>query len=198
MRASNIMAGVISVRSREAVKKAVRILKRGGVIIFPTETAYGLGADATNRKAVGRVFEIKQMQPAKKISSMVSDKGMVHRFFGKDRQVDALIDALLPGPLTIITKDRSFRIPAYKFCRELAKALRRPITATSANLVGQPDNYSINHILKCLKGVDLIVDGGRLPKRKTSTVYDLDKDIVYRKGPIGIRRVRAVLARLHK
>lgn len=185
-----IMVKIVQVSSKKAVQTAVEVLKNGGVIVFPTETSYGLGANVGNKKAVKKVFFVKRMPPSKKISVMVADKDMVHRWFGRDKKVDALIDAFLPGPLTIITKGKSFRIPDYAFCRKMVKNLGMPVTSTSSNISGGSDHYSIKPILKELKGVDLIIDGGRLLKRKPSTVYDVDKNVVLRKGPISGEKIK--------
>ena len=75
------MAAIIKVSSRSAVGKAVEVLKSGGLIVFPTETSYGLGADAYNKKAVAATFRAKQSQQAKRISVMVADKAMAKKFF---------------------------------------------------------------------------------------------------------------------
>lgn len=187
------MVKIIHVSSKKAVPTAVKVLKNGGVIVFPTETSYGLGASADDRNAVKKVFSVKRMPPSKKISVMVADKAMVHRWFGRDKVVDTLIDAFLPGPLTIISKGKSFRIPDYGFCRRLVKKLGMPVTSTSSNLSGGSDHYSIKSILNELKGVDLIIDGGRLPKRRPSTVYDVDKNVVLRKGLISENRIKKSL-----
>ena len=190
------MVKIIHVSSQKAVQTAVKVLKRGGVIVFPTETSYGLGADAGNKKAIKKVFKLKRMIPSRKISVMVADKSMVHRWFGKDKKVDALIDAFLPGPLTIITKGNSFRIPDYNFCLQVVKKLARPVTSTSCNISGGSDHYSIKPILKELKGVDVIIDGGSLPKRRPSTVYDVDKRVIIRKGAISELEIKKVLYNL--
>lgn len=190
------MAAIVKVSSPRAVASAVKVLKRGGLIAIPTETCYGLGADATNPKAVAAVFKVKRRVATRKMSVMVADKAMANRFFGRSRRVDALIDAFLPGPLTIVTKGRSFRIPDYAWCRRLIKKLGRPITSTSSNVSGGSNHYSIKPILRELKGVDLIIDGGCLPKRLPSTVYDVDHDKVLRKGPLSEKEIRLIVANL--
>lgn len=187
------MALIVKVSSRDALRRAVAVLSSGGLVVYPTETSYGLGADAKDRAAVAKTFKAKGMPPSKRISVMVSDKAMARRFFRVDKRVEALIDAFLPGPLTVITRGRSFRIPDYRFCRDLAKQLGRPITCTSANPAGGGDCYRIADIIPHLRGVALFIDGGRLPKRKPSTVFDVDKGIVLRKGPISEARIRRAL-----
>lgn len=190
------MAKILRDSSPQAILESVKVLRNGGLVVFPTETCYGFGADAANKSALRKLFEAKGMPVSKKISVMVSDKEMVHCFFGKDPRVDALIDAFLPGPLTIVTKGRSFRIPDYRFCRELAKKFGKPITSTSSNLSGGSDHYTIRPILRELNGVELIIDGGRLPKRKPSTVFDVDKMQVIRKGSISALKIQGVLGQL--
>lgn len=184
---------IVSAGSRSAVRQAVRVLKAGGLIVFPTETSYGLGADAKNRRAVNAAFRAKRSSPSKRISVMVADKAMARKFFDVTPRVECLIDAFLPGPLTIITKGMAFRIPDHPFCRKLAKKLGRPITSTSANVAGQGDCYSIKQAKDSLKGVALFIDGGQLPKRRPSTVFDTDRRVILRKGPISQARIEKAL-----
>lgn len=176
-----------------AVSKAVEVLDAGGVIIFPTETSYGLGVDSTNKSAIKRLYAIKQMPLTKKVAAMVSDKERVQKFYGLNKKVDRLIDTFLPGPLTIIYKGDSFRIPNHKFCLDLCKAFKKPITCTSANLSGKPDLFSLDQILKEGPKVDLIIDGGKLKKGKLSTVYDVDRDVILRQGRIKEKKIRKAI-----
>ena len=94
-------------------------------------------------------------------------------------------------------KGKSFRIPAYGFCRRLAKAFGRPITSTSANRAGHGDCYQISQAIESLDGVGLFIDGGRLPKRRTSTVFDVDSGTIIREGPISKRAIERVLLDNH-
>jgi len=190
---SSDKSATVKAGSRSAIARAVKVLKSGGLIVFPTETSYGLGADAKNRKAIAATFKAKQSPQSKRISVMVADKAMAKEFFEVTPVVERLIDVFLPGPLTIITKGRSFRIPDHPFCRRLAKALGRPVTSTSANLAGQGDCYSVSQARDSLKGVALFIDGGRLPKRRPSTVFDADSGVILRKGPISKARIEQAL-----
>lgn len=168
---------------KKNIEKAREAVKNGGIIIYPTDTLYGLGADIFNEKAIKKIFKIKKRDNKKPISVMVSDYQDVKKLaFISDKQ-EKIIKKLLPGPYTIILKKKKIvsdlltagsdkvgiRIPKNKFCRILSKNL--PITTTSANISGEKDfDY------KKLKGVEFILSGGRI-SGKPSTIIDLTKKI---------------------
>jgi len=188
------MPKIIQSDDKEAIQTAIKVLNDGGLIAFPTETSYGLGADPTNEEAINKVYTLKQMSKDKKMSAMVASKEEVHKWFYKDEKVDALIDAFLPGPLTIIKNTQSFRIPDHPFCLKLCQAFKKPITSTSANVTGKGDPYSAEEVLAQIPDIDLIIDGGLLKRNKPSTVFDVDKNQVIRPGPINEEDIQDVLS----
>lgn len=181
---------------------AVLILHRGGIIVFPTETAYGLGCDATNAVAVRRIYHIKGCERGKLLPVIAADTKQVRKFFRLDGPAEALAKKYWPGPLTIVLPARDARIrravgamvgvrvSSSHIARRLAADLGRPIVATSANLSGKPTCYSVPSAKRQLgkKPIDYYLDIGALPHRKPSTVVRVDRGhiIILRHGPIKI------------
>ncbi len=163
------------------INKAREIIENGGMIIYPTDTLYGLGADIFNLKAIKRIFKIKKRNFKKPISVMVSSFKDIKKLSFVNREQEKIIKKLLPGPYTIILRKKKIvsslltagsnkvgiRIPKNKFCHVLTKDL--PITTTSANISGQKD-FNFNK----LKGVDLFLEGGRM-SGNPSAILDLTK-----------------------
>ncbi|MFA5405931.1 MAG: L-threonylcarbamoyladenylate synthase [Candidatus Nanoarchaeia archaeon] len=177
----------------ETIKTAVEILEKGGLIIFPTETCYGLGADATNSVAVRKVFLTKNRPLDMPLSVIVPSIEMIKEYAVISRETERLVAEHMPGPLTLIVKNKSlppllcgggnkigFRIPDNVIALELTKQLGKPITATSANLHGESDPYLVPE----LKGIDFTINYGELPHNKPSTVYDTILKRTLRQGDI--------------
>ncbi len=191
------MTEIIKVTNKKAIERAISALTSGSIIVYPTETSYGLGADATNDRAVKKIIAIKKRSKSKKISVAFSDLKMAKKYLVITKDAEKLAKAFLPGPLTLIveskakpTKKIGFRIPDHKFVLSLIRKFGKPITTTSANISGEGDLYKIKDVIRIFSHkIDLIIDGGNLAKRKPSTVYDvLDKKIL-RKGPISEKKI---------
>jgi len=191
---------------KKAMEKAVAVLKAGGVIIFPTETSYGIGADALNKKAVSKVHALKQQPESKEIGVIVSSLEQIKKVSEWNSEAERLARKFFPGPLTVIVKEKSivpanltkrgiaFRIPSNKFAMELCKAFGKPITATSANIHGKKPIFDSKEAAKEFSGkADLVVDAGKLPKNKASTVYCTLSHKVLRKGKIKEKEIEKVL-----
>jgi len=176
----------------ETIPTAVKILQQGGLVIYPTETCYGLGADATNPVAVRKVFLAKKRGLDSPISVIVSSLEMIKKYAIVPREVEQLVNEHMPGPLTLVVKNKSFprilcgegikvgfRIPDHVIALELVKQFGKPITATSANISGGPDPYLMPDL-----PVDFTINYGKLPKRPTSTVYDTVLKKTIREGPV--------------
>lgn len=184
---------LINASEREKIiNQTINFLKKGGMVVFPTDTVYGILVDATNKKAVGKLIEFKNRPAGKAISIFVNDKKMLMDEAEISFSQIQMIDQLLPGPFTLIFKSRhqivkelesengtlGIRLPDYKLILDLVKKFKRPVTATSANLAGRSPHYSVNSLLNSLSKVktnfiDLIVDTGLLPRNKPSTVVDM-------------------------
>ncbi|MFA6554751.1 MAG: L-threonylcarbamoyladenylate synthase [Candidatus Paceibacterota bacterium] len=181
----------------EAVSKAVTVLRNGGLVIFPTETCYGIGADATNQKAVDRLFQYKTKREGKPISVIVSDKEMARKYVELGSVTESAYDKYLPGPFTIISKSLGntaegiaskqgtlgIRIPDYNLVTNISKEFGKPFTATSANISGAPSPYSIEKWSEqtpheCQDLVGLVLDAGDLPKNEPSTIVDTTNGLI--------------------
>lgn len=170
----------------------LKILDKGGLVIFPSDTVYGALVDARNARAVSKLIELKNRPPGKPISVFVADLKMAQQYVFIQKNQLKTLSRLVPGPFTFILISRhkidrrlesekgtlGIRIPQFDPVINLVKKFNFPLTATSANLGGRPPSYSIETLLKQLpekkkKLIDLIVDFGQLPRNKPSTVVDL-------------------------
>lgn len=172
----------------EVLQAAVRHLKHGGVVIYPTETSYGLGADATNVRAVRAIFKIKVRSSQKSLPLIVGTMRAALRIANFSSRARALSRTYWPGPLTLVLPVRrgaklakgvvsrgavALRISSHPVACALARALGRPLVATSANRAGRPSCYSISAVRMQLGShLDgaLIIDAGPLLRRKPSTI----------------------------
>jgi L-threonylcarbamoyladenylate synthase len=177
------------------INTAVSVLKKKGIVIYPTETLYGIGCDATNKKHIKKIFKIKQCKPSKKFISAVSDISMAKRYFKVGNDAEKLIKKFMPGPLTIIDENgNSFRMPKDMIALKIIKKFGKPITSTSANISEHEPIYKIHDIVKTFTGkVDLIIDAGDIPKRAASTVFDTKTQEIIRQGPITKEEIMKVL-----
>jgi len=203
-------------KSKGAVEEAVRILRKGGLVIFPTETVYGIGVDATNAKAVKKLNSYKQRPFGKPYSVAVSSQAMAKKYATLNSAAKNLYKEFLPGPVTVISKGRGklapgiesetgtlgIRIPDYPLIIRIVEKLGIPITATSANASYKKRPYKISDILdnvsKKQKGlIDLIIDAGKLPHNDPSTVIDttLDDPVILRQGEIKFKDKNEILSR---
>jgi len=178
----------------DIVERAVQVLRRDGIIVYPTDTVYGLGGDAFSDDAVLRVYEAKMRPPGKPISIAVSDTEMLCAIAGVDDFSLDFIGRFLPGPVTVILESRScipdlitggtgrvgVRIPAHDLALEIIRGLDSPITATSANISGEKDPVSPAEVRV---PYDLLVDGGTL-RGLPSTVVDLAERRILRRGAL--------------
>ncbi|WP_372369678.1 L-threonylcarbamoyladenylate synthase [Candidatus Uabimicrobium sp. HlEnr_7] len=177
--------------NKEVIAAAIEILNKGGIVIYPTETCYGVGVDATNQQAVNKVLEYKTKRADKALSIAVSDRKMAENYVELNNTATNLYNLYLPGPITVISRGKNkvanhvqalngtqgIRIPDYKLIRDIVAQFGKPITATSANASYKKTPYHIDDILnniskKQQKLIGLIIDGGQLPKRKPSIVTD--------------------------
>lgn len=177
--------------SEELLKKVIKSIKEGKIIVFPTDTLYGLIADAENEKAVRKIFKIKKREKEKPIPIFVKNMKMAKRLAYIDKNQTEFLKNVWPGKITVILKTKNIlpeilfkkrkniglRIPNYKLVNILLKKLNRPLTGTSANISGKPASGNLKKVLSQFKNEkyqpDLIIDAGNLPKRKPSTVLDL-------------------------
>ena len=150
---------------KEVIDEAVRVLKEGGVILYPTDTVWGIGCDATNEAAVARVFQVKRRSEAKSLVLLAADLDMVARYIREIPSIaidlvevnDAPMTIVYPGAQglapSVVAEDGSvgIRIPQHEFCKQLAFRLRRPLVSTSANISGEPTPESFASVSQEIK-----------------------------------------------
>lgn len=180
---------------KEILDEIVSVFKGGGLVVYPTETCYGAGVLANDKKAVKKLLKYKKRPSGKAISIAVYNQEMAERYVILNKTAKSVYEKFLPGPVTVISESKGnvikdiesefntlgIRIPNYQFILELIEKLNTPITATSANSSGKKTPYTINDILENLsesqKGlIDLVIDAGELPKNPPSTVVDTTRE----------------------
>ena len=197
------------------INQTIKILNSGGLVIFPSDTVYGLLCDAQNEKAVEKLIRLKNRPPGKAISVFCNFE-LIDGLVKINKQQQKIIKEILPGPFTIILPSKhrvnkllesekgslGIRIPIYQDIRTLINQLKKPVTATSANSSGRPAHYSVNTLLNELSEkqkelIDLIVDAGTLVRNKPSTVVDLTKpDVkILRQGDTDFLRSKIFLSK---
>lgn len=167
--------------SPDTLKNAKTILHSGGVIVFPTDTAYGLGGDFENADVIKRILKIKGRTDTK-FTLIAASVEQVEQFFPLAPEAKKLAAKHWPGPLSIAVSDQfSVRVPASEIARKLATAAGKPLIATSANRSGQGEVYELEEAQHALgeKNVDLWIDGGTLEKKPPSTIIKVNTEGVH-------------------
>ena len=189
----------------DAIGAAARILADGGLVAFPTETVYGLGADATNAAAVARLYAAKGRPAFNPLIAHVGDAASARALARFDAAAETLATAFWPGPLTLVVPkaDRcpvaelatagldsiAVRVPAHRIARALIAALGRPVVAPSANRSGHVSPTTADHVLADLADrIDLVLDGGPASVGVESTIVACLDDRVTLLRPGGIPR----------
>jgi L-threonylcarbamoyladenylate synthase len=172
--------------SHQVLAKAVSVLERGGIVVYPSDTVYGLAVDATNSSAVHKLDRLKQRRLDQKYSYNFSDFEMVKKYCeANDNQME-IIKEYLPGPFTfIISDDTSIRMPKGTIITEIVSALGKPVTATSANITGKSPAASIKSLdPKIYLAADLIIEQEDFTAHEPSTIIDISKEkpVVTRQG----------------
>jgi L-threonylcarbamoyladenylate synthase len=161
------------------VQQCLEVLRTGGVILYPTDTIWGLGCDATNAEAVQRIYQIKQREDTKSLIILVADEREVLQYVAapdlsvfdfieqQTRPTTIIFENAIGLPDNLVAQDGSIaiRIVQDEFCRHLVKRLRKPLVSTSANISGQPSPQFFNAISKEIKSaVDYVVQWRREDK----------------------------------
>ncbi len=196
---------------KDDLEEAARILREGGLVAFPTETVYGLGADARDPKAAGRIYAAKG-RPSD--NPLIVHLARREDIAGIAREIppsaQKLIDAFMPGPITLILKKQpsvpdtvtagldtvAVRIPADETARRLIELSGVPVAAPSANISGKPSPTSFEHVLHDMDGrIEAIVDGGEASVGVESTIVDCtgETPLILRPGGITPEMVRSVV-----
>ncbi len=171
----------------DKIKVAAEIIKKGGLVAFPTETVYGLGADALNEKAVRRIFEAKNRPADNPLIVHVSNVDEVYRIAEVNEVAEKLMKKFFPGPLTLVMKKKDIvpyattggldtvavRMPDHKVALKLIELSETVIAAPSANIAGRPSPTNANHVLEDFEGkIEAIIDAGETKIGLESTVVD--------------------------
>jgi len=196
------------------IRKAARLIRSGGLVAFPTETVYGLGADALNADAVKKIFVAKGRPSDNPLIIHICNKEDLGTLASNiTPMAKKVIDRFWPGPLTIVLKKSrsvpkittggldtvAVRMPKNKIAQELIRDAGVPIAAPSANYSGRPSPTAAEHVLEDMRGrIGLIIDGGRTKVGIESTVIDLTSDIplLLRPGGVTVEELKKVIGRI--
>jgi len=178
----------------KTIKEVVGVLKEGGIVVHPTDTCYGLAADVHNKEAVKKIYEFKKRSFDKFLSIILDGRKMFEEYGVWSSVIEEILDDKKEKMYTFVV-DKTVKIPKHfndnidsiaiqiprnKFSLEMLKAFKNPLTATSANISNQPSVYLIEDLIEQMKDEaivpDLIIDAGRLPKIKPSTIVRVNED----------------------
>ena len=199
----------LDIKNSENIEKVAdavaEVLQSGGVIIYPTDTIYGIGANAFNEEAIEKVMNIKNRDSEKPLSVFVKDIKSARRIACIDSKVEKMLENIWPGPITAILRKKDIvpylltgngetiavRIPQNKFILHLLEKVEFPIIATSANISGENNLFDAEEIMKTFGNkknqIDLFVNIGNIKKTQASTIVDLTTTIprIVRMGIVG-------------
>jgi len=205
------MVRVLKAEGEGALAEAVAVLKGGGLVVYPSDTVYGLGAAASDECAVARAFAVKGRFTEKALSLLLADVGDMARLCAEvPATAKLLAERFWPGPLTLVLRrspafqsaalgggdNVALRVPDHPFLRDLIRAVGEPITGTSANRSGRPSCRTATEVERELgDAIDLIIDGGPSRVGRESTVVDITPDTpkILRKGAISRREIERAL-----
>ncbi len=187
------------------IEEAKKIIEDGGVVVFPTETAYGLAADALDQDAVEKVYEAKQRPRSKGLTAIVDSLETAERYAKLSETEKKIVEEFMPGPITLVSEkkdnvpdnlneDFAFRVSSGNVASKLAEV--GPITATSANVSGESTSYSVDDISEeLLEKVDGVIDRGELSDGPTSSIVEVNNSdiVIHRKGPVSRADLEEVL-----
>ena len=192
------MVSILKIEDEDDLKNAIgtadAYLRSGGVIIYPTDTVYGIGCDANSKDAIAKVYRIKGISKEKPLSVMMSGFDMIQEYCETGMGDDAILGKYLPGPYTFLIKSKGYlaaskndrlgvRIPDSEFCQSLCAKLGRPIVTTSANLTGEKPPVRFEDIdREVLGSVGLAIDSGVTKYGAPSVIIDLVERKLIREG----------------
>jgi len=201
---------------KNILRQAAEVIKKGGVVAFPTETVYALGADAMNKDAVKKIFRLKKREANKPIAIFLSKPEELSKFVKViTSPAKRLIKYFWPGPLTLIFKSKpgkliyltgkeekiGIRVSSSKTVQSLLRQTKTPLTATSANLSGLKGSLSAFEVLKGFSGkIALVLDGGPSEEAAPSSVVDVcgDTPILIREGRISFEEIKKIAPELKR
>lgn len=187
----------------------VSSLREGKTLVYPTETCYGLGCDASHQLGVDAIFDIKQRQREKSVLVVVPSLSMMLDYVEWSPELQRIADSYWPGPLTVVTKAKddcelaagviandgtiAFRVSSHQLVRQISEALGKPLVSTSANVASEASPYDIDTVVGMFAHTkdkpDMVIDAGVLPHKSPSTIVKIDNGsiVVLRQGEIIIQ-----------
>jgi len=186
---------IIKEKSKGIIKEAVKAIIKGKVLVLPTDTVYGLIADATSKVVVNKIFKIKNREKSKPLPVFIKDIAMAKKMAKISKSQEEFLKEVWPGKVTVVLEKRKdcelpkavfgnkktigLRSPDYKLINILLKKINKPLIGTSANISGKGEFIEIKKIINQFKNKkyqpDIIIDAGNLKKSKISTVVDFSK-----------------------
>ena len=168
------------------IKLAASTVKKGGLVVFPTDTVYGIGCDPRNPKAVGAIYKIKKREESKNLPVLGYSKNEISKIAIFDKLSDKIADSFWPGPVTLVLKLKdneikesmklngkiAVRVPNHPCALSLLKECKIMV-GTSANYSGNPSFSDSKEVLKNFSGFDVFLDGGKIPNSNESTVVEI-------------------------
>lgn len=205
------MPAVVLAATPESIRRAADVLRGGGLVVFPTDTVYGLGVDPQNAAAVARIYDVKGREARKPLQLLLQSPdqlGLVARELSPLARKVA--DRFFPGGITLVVRRSGavpaeavaggdtvgVRVPGSRVCLALVEAFGRPLAATSANLSGGPSPRTAEEALGQIgELIDLVLDGGPCPAGIDSTVLDATGESlrVLREGAVAVRDIEEAL-----
>ena len=158
---------------QRAIEECVEVLKAGGLILYPTDTVWGIGCDATNEAAVEKIYKLKQSEDKRAMLCLMRDADMIVRYVNRAPGIafevmelsDKPLTAILPGAVGVApnlipeTKTLGVRVPQHEFCQALLRKFGKPIVSTSANISGEPTAKHLKDVVQeIIDGVDYVVN----------------------------------------
>ena len=202
---------IISSKDIKVIEVSINTLKKEKVIVFPTDTVYGLLCDISSKKAVNLLFKIKKRNKKKPLPIFVGNISLAKKIAHINKKQERFLKKVWPGQVTVILKSKKkyfegvsknnrigLRIPKYKLLNNLLKKIKIPLSGTSANISKKPSSTNIEKIINQFKSEknqpDLIVGANKLKKSEPSTIVDLTKsDIkILREGAIKEKKIKSM------
>ena len=188
------------------IQRAAEIIRHGGIVVFPTETSYGIGCDMRNQEAVQRIYKIKGREFSKPLPAVVCNQAMAEQYAIFSPRARQLAEQYWPGPLTLVLpvvqesglvllpdqETIALRVSSFSAARDLSCMIQAPLAATSANRSGDKPAYSVDAIQEMFSGApdtpDIILDHGELPPTPPSTIVQIigQEVCVLRDGPVSV------------
>ena len=202
---------IISSKDIKVIEVSINTLKKEKVIVFPTDTVYGLLCDISSKKAVNLLFKIKKRNKKKPLPIFVGNISLAKKIAHINKKQERFLKKVWPGQVTVILKSKKkyfegvsknnrigLRIPKYKLLNNLLKKIKIPLSGTSANISKKPSSTNIEKIINQFKSEknqpDLIVGANKLKKSEPSTIVDLTKSDmkILREGVIKEKKIKSM------